>query len=75
VLILGLMGAAFVCIGLALGVFVARGSSAEADRVERMAPAGAAALEDSPLDKEILVEGTLSPRNKPRRIYRCEARQ
>jgi hypothetical protein len=66
VLILGLMGAAFVCIGVALGVFVARGSSAEADRAEQTLSLSAAALEERAPGSAAMVEGTLSPRNKPR---------
>ncbi|MEI7771845.1 MAG: hypothetical protein WCI67_17770 [Chloroflexales bacterium] len=65
-IVLGLMGSVFLCIGVVLGTVAARSASAEADRAERLAPASAAALEDSPLGKEILVEGALSARNKPR---------
>lgn len=61
-----LFGLAFVALGVFLGVFVAGESRASADRAERLVPAGAAALASAAPGSELLVEGTVSPRNTAR---------
>ncbi|MEI6777274.1 MAG: hypothetical protein WCK70_10255 [Chloroflexales bacterium] len=58
-----LMGSVFLCIGVVLGSFGARGANAEADRAERLSPLSAAAIGDAQPGSEALLEGSLSARN------------
>ncbi|HEU4324874.1 MAG TPA: hypothetical protein VFS21_17140 [Roseiflexaceae bacterium] len=57
-------GLIFVLVGLGLAVVAAGEARAAADRAERLTPLGAAALEDSPPGREVLVEGAVSARNR-----------
>ncbi|NNJ10327.1 hypothetical protein EKD04_008300 [Chloroflexales bacterium ZM16-3] len=65
-LMIGLMGVVFLGVGVFLGVFASRDASAEADRIEGMAPLSLVAFEDSPSGRAALIEGSLSPRNPAR---------
>ncbi len=60
------IGLIFLGAGVAIGVFGTRDALARAALAERLAPRGAAAIEDTPVGAEVLVEGALSPRNRPR---------
>ncbi len=57
-------GLIFVVVGLGLATLAAGQARAAAERAERLAPLGVAALEDSPPGREALVEGVVSARNR-----------
>jgi hypothetical protein len=62
VVLLG-FGALFIAVGIFLGVFVARGTAAEAIRAEALAPLGARELEARPAGEQVIVQGAVSARN------------
>lgn len=63
---LTLFGLVFVLVGLFLGFGLAGEARANAQRAAAMEPVGAGALDTLPGGSTVMVEGTLSPRNRAR---------
>lgn len=63
-LLLG-MGLLFVAVAVFVGLVGVPYARGEAARLEQLRPLSAAALEDLPAGAEVLVEGAVSPRNRP----------
>lgn len=57
-------GVIFLAVGVGMATLGTRQARAEAERAERLAPLGAAALDDSQPGREVLVEGRVSARNR-----------